>query len=161
MQVRKNIFIMKYLLLHALSQELIRFIAGVLQVLPVWALAIPLPAVLLITLSLYMVVLGVGLWIRTCLKVAAAAAASVTCKHTKHITQCFHHVHLAAAARWGGHGGTTPIGINTTLITDEHEVLKVTSSLTHQVRVSVVVKNRAASYWRKRKRSILVAEDNN
>ncbi|XP_044037541.1 keratin-associated protein 4-5 isoform X2 [Siniperca chuatsi] len=38
------------------------------NVLPVWGLAIPLPAVLMITLSLYMIVLGIGLWIRSCLK---------------------------------------------------------------------------------------------
>lgn len=42
-----------------------------LQVLPVWRLAIPLPAVLMITVSLYMIVLGIGLWIRYCLKVGA------------------------------------------------------------------------------------------
>lgn len=42
-----------------------------LQVLPVWRLAIPLPAVLIITVSLYMIVLGIGLWIRYCLKVGA------------------------------------------------------------------------------------------
>lgn len=42
------------------------------QVLPVWGLAIPLPAVLMITVGLYMMVLGVGLWIRYCLKVGSA-----------------------------------------------------------------------------------------
>lgn len=42
------------------------------QVLPVWGLAIPLPAVLMITVGLYMMVLGVGLWIRYCLKVCSS-----------------------------------------------------------------------------------------
>ncbi len=67
-------------------------------------------------------------------------------------SQCFQYIHLAAAARLCG--GTAPIEINTTLIIGEHEVLKVTSSLAYQVRVrqSVVVKNRAANYRRKRKR---------
>lgn len=47
------------------------FIEGVflLQALPIWGLAIPLPAVLIITLSLYLVVLGIGFWLRSCLKV--------------------------------------------------------------------------------------------
>ncbi|KAM7387563.1 hypothetical protein PAMA_009943 [Pampus argenteus] len=39
-----------------------------MQVLPVWELAIPLPAVIMITVSLYMIILGIGLWIRSCLK---------------------------------------------------------------------------------------------
>ncbi|KAK9534510.1 hypothetical protein VZT92_006951 [Zoarces viviparus] len=39
-----------------------------MQVLPVWELSIPLPAVLMIALALYMLLLGVGLWIRFCLK---------------------------------------------------------------------------------------------
>lgn len=59
---------MKYLSL-TLFDVLIYFLVLVLQVLPVWGLAIPLPAVLMITLSLYMIVLGIGLWIRSCLKV--------------------------------------------------------------------------------------------
>uniref|UniRef100_A0A3Q2Q1J1 Uncharacterized protein n=1 Tax=Fundulus heteroclitus TaxID=8078 RepID=A0A3Q2Q1J1_FUNHE len=42
------------------------------QVLPIWGLAVPLPAVMMITISLYMVLLGVGLWIRSCLKVGPA-----------------------------------------------------------------------------------------
>lgn len=48
------------------------------QVLPVWGLAIPLPAVLMITLGIYMMVLGVGLWIRFWLKVGAADSVTVT-----------------------------------------------------------------------------------
>lgn len=47
------------------------------QLLPVGGLAIPLPAVLMITLSLYMVVLGIGLWIRFCLKVGAADSVTI------------------------------------------------------------------------------------
>eukprot|EP00066_Takifugu_rubripes_P026349 XP_011615615.1 PREDICTED: uncharacterized protein LOC105418267 [Takifugu rubripes] len=39
-----------------------------MQALPIWGLAIPLPAVLIITLSLYLVVLGIGFWLRSCLK---------------------------------------------------------------------------------------------
>ncbi|TNN34511.1 hypothetical protein EYF80_055318 [Liparis tanakae] len=47
------------------------------QVVPLWELSIPLPAVLMITLGLYMVVLGLGLWIRSCLKVGAAGLVSL------------------------------------------------------------------------------------
>lgn len=42
-----------------------------LQVLPPWGLALPLPAVMLIAVSLYLMVLVVGLWIRYCLKVGS------------------------------------------------------------------------------------------
>lgn len=45
------------------------------QGLPVWGFAIPLPAVLLITLALYVLVLGLGLWIRLCLKVGCLLVA--------------------------------------------------------------------------------------
>uniref|UniRef100_A0A3P8VJI8 Uncharacterized protein n=1 Tax=Cynoglossus semilaevis TaxID=244447 RepID=A0A3P8VJI8_CYNSE len=41
-------------------------------------LAVPLPAVLMITVTLYMMLLGLGLWIRFCLKVGAGAAAIMT-----------------------------------------------------------------------------------
>ncbi|XP_047199900.1 uncharacterized protein si:ch211-198p11.6 [Hippoglossus stenolepis] len=39
-----------------------------MPVLNIWELSIPLPAVLMITLGVYMTVLGIGLWIRFCLK---------------------------------------------------------------------------------------------
>lgn len=46
----------------------------VLEAPPIWALAIPLPAVLIITLSLYLVLLGVAFWLRACLKVSGSGA---------------------------------------------------------------------------------------
>lgn len=74
MQVRETTFIIPdYWLCCRRSSYSVCFLGPVSQVLPIWGLAIPLPAVLMITLSLYMVVLGIGLWIRSCLKVGAAA----------------------------------------------------------------------------------------
>lgn len=56
-----------------------RFVFGpVSQVLAIWELAIPLPAVMLITVSLYILLLGIGLWIRYCLKVGAASLVIIT-----------------------------------------------------------------------------------
>lgn len=68
---------MKCLLSSILLDVVLYFLGPVPQVLPVWGLAIPLPAVLMITLSLYMVVLGIGLWIRSCLKVGATGPVTV------------------------------------------------------------------------------------
>ncbi|KAI3359950.1 hypothetical protein L3Q82_013845, partial [Scortum barcoo] len=59
------------------------------QVLPVWELAIPLPAVLMITLSLYMVVLGIGLWIRYCLKDRCSSECADCCPNVSICEQCF------------------------------------------------------------------------
>lgn len=39
------------------------------QVLPVWGLTLPLPAVLMIVVGLYMIFLAMALWFRQCLKV--------------------------------------------------------------------------------------------
>ncbi|KAM8825438.1 uncharacterized protein ACB058_021354 [Synchiropus picturatus] len=39
-----------------------------MPVLPVWELAVPLPAVMMITVALYIVMVALGLWIRFCLK---------------------------------------------------------------------------------------------
>lgn len=47
------------------------FCAPAPQVLPIWELAIPLPAVLMITVTFYMIIVVIGLWIRFCLKVGA------------------------------------------------------------------------------------------
>uniref|UniRef100_A0A3B4ZJK7 Uncharacterized protein n=1 Tax=Stegastes partitus TaxID=144197 RepID=A0A3B4ZJK7_9TELE len=51
----------------------------VLQVLPIWQLSIPLPAILLITISLYMVVLGIGLCIRSYLKASSCDRWDCAC----------------------------------------------------------------------------------
>lgn len=81
MQVSKSTFIwiafIKYLLSCTLLDVILYVVGPFPQVLPVWGLAIPLPAVLMITLSLYMVVLGIGLWIRSCLKVGATGPVTV------------------------------------------------------------------------------------
>ncbi|XP_060921850.1 uncharacterized protein si:ch211-198p11.6 [Labrus mixtus] len=60
-----------------------------IQVLPVWGLAIPLPAVLMITVSLYMIVLGVGLWIRYCLKDRCSCNCCDCCPDISLCEQCF------------------------------------------------------------------------
>ncbi|XP_030264619.1 uncharacterized protein si:ch211-198p11.6 [Sparus aurata] len=60
-----------------------------MQVLPVWGLAIPLPAVLMITLSLYMIVLGIGLWIRSCLKDRCSLDCGDCCPNISLCEQCF------------------------------------------------------------------------
>uniref|UniRef100_A0A665SYS8 Uncharacterized protein n=1 Tax=Echeneis naucrates TaxID=173247 RepID=A0A665SYS8_ECHNA len=54
----------------------LHFAAVVGQVLQVWELAIPLPAVMIIIVSFYMMALGIGLWIRLCLKVGAGKSFS-------------------------------------------------------------------------------------
>lgn len=50
---------------------------SVVQVLPIWGLSIPLPAVLMITVGLYMLVLGIGLWVRYCLKVGSVGSVTL------------------------------------------------------------------------------------
>ncbi|XP_037544705.1 uncharacterized protein si:ch211-198p11.6 [Nematolebias whitei] len=60
-----------------------------MQVLPVWGLAIPLPAVLMITVGLYMMVLGVGLWIRYCLKDQCSVHCPCCCPNISMCEQCF------------------------------------------------------------------------
>ncbi|XP_047213368.1 uncharacterized protein LOC124864495 isoform X1 [Girardinichthys multiradiatus] len=60
-----------------------------MQVLPIWGLAIPLPAVMMITVSLYMVVLGVGLWIRYCLKDYCSLGCGSCCPNISVCEQCF------------------------------------------------------------------------
>ncbi|CAI5676487.1 unnamed protein product [Oreochromis niloticus] len=57
-------------------------------VLPVWRLAIPLPAVLMITVSLYMILLGIGLWIRYCLKDYCSLECSECCAGLSVCEQC-------------------------------------------------------------------------
>ncbi|XP_076739595.1 uncharacterized protein LOC143418416 isoform X2 [Maylandia zebra] len=59
-----------------------------MPVLPVWRLAIPLPAVLMITVSLYMIVLGIGLWIRYCLKDYCSLECSECCADLSVCEQC-------------------------------------------------------------------------
>uniref|UniRef100_A0A1A8GDX0 Uncharacterized protein n=1 Tax=Nothobranchius korthausae TaxID=1143690 RepID=A0A1A8GDX0_9TELE len=60
-----------------------------MQVLPVWGLAIPLPAVLMITVGLYMMVLGLGLWIRYCLKDYCSFECANCCPDISISEQCF------------------------------------------------------------------------
>ncbi|KAL6102405.1 uncharacterized protein ACO6RY_02018 [Pungitius sinensis] len=60
-----------------------------MPVLPIWELSIPLPAVLMITLGLYMVVLGVGLWIRSCLKDRCPAECVDCCPNISLCERCF------------------------------------------------------------------------
>ncbi|XP_043955742.1 uncharacterized protein si:ch211-198p11.6 [Gambusia affinis] len=61
-----------------------------MQVLPPWGLALPLPAVMLIAVSLYMMVLGVGLWIRYCLKDLCPPCPSCPCCPSVSVCdQCF------------------------------------------------------------------------
>ncbi|KAM4717165.1 uncharacterized protein FYW61_017351 [Anableps anableps] len=61
-----------------------------MQVLPVWGLAIPLPAVMMIAVSLYMMVLGVGLWIRYCLKDYCSLEPCCSCCPSASLgDQCF------------------------------------------------------------------------
>ncbi|XP_034566670.1 SCO-spondin [Notolabrus celidotus] len=59
------------------------------QVMPLWGLAIPLPAVLMITVVLYMIVLGVGLWIRYCLKDRCSCDCGGCCPGISIYEQCF------------------------------------------------------------------------
>ncbi|XP_036003601.1 uncharacterized protein si:ch211-198p11.6 isoform X1 [Fundulus heteroclitus] len=60
-----------------------------MQVLPIWGLAVPLPAVMMITISLYMVLLGVGLWIRSCLKDYCSLGCGACCPDVSVCEQCF------------------------------------------------------------------------
>ncbi|XP_069021343.1 uncharacterized protein [Embiotoca jacksoni] len=60
-----------------------------MQVLPIWQLAIPLPAVLMITVGLYMVVLGIGLWIRYCLKDCCSLPCADCCPDVSVCELCF------------------------------------------------------------------------
>ncbi|XP_040919106.1 uncharacterized protein si:ch211-198p11.6 isoform X1 [Toxotes jaculatrix] len=59
------------------------------QVLHIWELALPLPAVLIITVSFYMVVLGIGLWIRFCLKDRCSSECGDCCPNISICEQCF------------------------------------------------------------------------
>lgn len=60
-----------------------------MEVLSIWQLSIPLPAVLMITVSLYMVVLGVGLWIRYYLKDYCSSNCTDCCPNVSICDQCF------------------------------------------------------------------------
>ncbi|XP_034396127.1 keratin-associated protein 4-9 isoform X2 [Cyclopterus lumpus] len=60
-----------------------------MQVMPLWELSIPLPAVLMITLGLYMVVLGLGLWIRSCLKDRCSPQCAGCCPAVSLCENCF------------------------------------------------------------------------
>ncbi|XP_038151148.1 keratin-associated protein 9-3 [Cyprinodon tularosa] len=65
-----------------------------MQVLPVWGLAVPLPAVMMITVALYMAVLGVGLWIRYCLKDRCSPGCCSCCPDVSLCERCLHLAQL-------------------------------------------------------------------
>ncbi|XP_041634016.1 uncharacterized protein si:ch211-198p11.6 [Cheilinus undulatus] len=58
------------------------------KVLPIWGLAIPLPAVLMITVSLYMIVVAIGFWIRYCLKDRCSCNCFGCCENISICDQC-------------------------------------------------------------------------
>ncbi|XP_061568160.1 keratin-associated protein 5-4 [Cololabis saira] len=60
-----------------------------MKVLAVWELAIPLPAVMLIVASLYMILLGTGLWIRHCLKDRCSSDCTDCCPRVSLCEQCY------------------------------------------------------------------------
>ncbi|XP_042249356.1 uncharacterized protein si:ch211-198p11.6 [Thunnus albacares] len=59
-----------------------------MQVLPAWELAIPLPAVIIIAVSLYMIVLGIVLWIRSCLEGRCSSTCGDCCPDISLCEQC-------------------------------------------------------------------------
>ncbi|XP_060946695.1 uncharacterized protein si:ch211-198p11.6 [Limanda limanda] len=60
-----------------------------MPVLNIWELSIPLPAVLMITLGVYMVVLCIGLWIRFCLKDRCSSDCGDCCPNISLCDHCF------------------------------------------------------------------------
>ncbi|KAK7938753.1 hypothetical protein WMY93_002079 [Mugilogobius chulae] len=60
-----------------------------MQVGPVWQLALPLPAILLITLGIYMLLLGIALWIRYCLKDRCSVSCCDCCPGVSLGENCF------------------------------------------------------------------------
>lgn len=64
-------------MIYSVIYTLTYFCDPVPQVLPIWELAIPLPAVLMIAVGFYMIIMMIGLWIRFCLKVGAGHTVAV------------------------------------------------------------------------------------
>lgn len=60
-----------------------------MQVLSAWQLALPLPAVLMITVSIYMVLLGAAIWVRYCLKDRCSFSCGDCCPDVSVCDQCF------------------------------------------------------------------------
>ncbi|XP_061761781.1 uncharacterized protein si:ch211-198p11.6 isoform X1 [Nerophis ophidion] len=60
-----------------------------MSVLPAWGLSIPLPAVIFIGVSIYMLVLALALWIRFCLKERYALACDCGCPSWSLWELCF------------------------------------------------------------------------
>ncbi|XP_056144714.1 uncharacterized protein si:ch211-198p11.6 [Lampris incognitus] len=58
-------------------------------VLPIWGLSLPLPAVLIITVGLYMVVVAMALWFRHCLKDQCSFMWGECCPNISPCEQCF------------------------------------------------------------------------
>ncbi|KAM3597253.1 uncharacterized protein V6R79_001899 [Siganus canaliculatus] len=60
-----------------------------MEVVSLWGLAIPLPAVMIITVALYMIVLGIGLWIRSCVKDRCFIECGDCCPGLSICEQCY------------------------------------------------------------------------
>ncbi|XP_061906402.1 uncharacterized protein si:ch211-198p11.6 isoform X1 [Entelurus aequoreus] len=60
-----------------------------MSVLPAWGLSIPLPAVIFIGVSIYMLVLALALWIRFCLKERYSLACDCGCPSWSVWEHCF------------------------------------------------------------------------
>ncbi|XP_035471885.1 guanine nucleotide-binding protein subunit gamma 4 [Scophthalmus maximus] len=55
----------------------------------IWELAIPLPAVLIITVVFYLVAMAIGLWIRVCVKDRCAPDCGDCCPNISVCDRCF------------------------------------------------------------------------
>ncbi|XP_055079809.1 keratin-associated protein 5-9 [Periophthalmus magnuspinnatus] len=55
----------------------------------VWQLALPLPAIFLITVGLYMLLLGTALWLRYCLKDHCSVSCPDCCSGVSLCENCF------------------------------------------------------------------------
>ncbi|XP_029996739.1 sperm mitochondrial-associated cysteine-rich protein [Sphaeramia orbicularis] len=60
-----------------------------MEVLSIWQLSVPLPAIMLITVTLYMIVVGIGLWIRFCLKDRCSFSCGDCCPDVSVSEQCY------------------------------------------------------------------------
>ncbi|XP_061701985.1 uncharacterized protein si:ch211-198p11.6 [Syngnathoides biaculeatus] len=60
-----------------------------MSVVPVLGLAVPLPAIIMIGITLYMLVLGLVLWIRFCLKERCSLACESCCPSFSVWDHCF------------------------------------------------------------------------
>ncbi|CAN9505069.1 unnamed protein product [Ophioblennius macclurei] len=56
---------------------------------PVWDLSIPLPAVMIITVSLYMILVGISFWVRYCLQDKCSTDCCACCPDVPVCELCF------------------------------------------------------------------------